>query len=66
MRYLLNQRLGRTGHHWYRAEYFETVQAALDEARERVMSGEVGDFLIETGCSKIVMNDVDIAAYCAV
>ncbi len=64
MGYLLVHRHGHPGQWKFRGNQFCTVSAALNEACKRVASGDHGDFLIEAAHSRIVMNDVDVAAYC--
>jgi hypothetical protein len=44
---------------------FQTVDGSLNEACKRFDSGDQGDFLIEAN-GQIVMNDLDVAAYCSV
>jgi hypothetical protein len=39
------------------------VANALTEARRRVAAGDRSDFLIETKGSRIVMNDLNVAAF---
>ncbi len=60
--YLLIHRRGLPGSHTFQGNQFDTVDDALDEARERNAAGDKGNFLIETGLSRIVMNDAEIAA----
>ncbi len=65
MSYLLIHRTGHPDRLKFRGDRFATVSAALKEVSNRTASGDTGDFLIEAGFSRIVMDDADIAAYCA-
>jgi hypothetical protein len=65
MRYLLIQRNGVPGQHTYRGNLFESVSVALAEVRKRFLAGERAEFLIEGERNRIIMNDADIAGYCA-
>ena len=63
MAYLLIERQGPPGQRRFCGKHFQTVQASLNEACKRFDSGDQGDFLIEAN-GLIVMNDLDVAAYC--
>lgn len=62
MSYLLIHRTGHPDQLKFRGDRFATVSAALKEVGNRTAKGDIGDFLIETGFSRVVMNDADIAA----
>lgn len=64
MAYLLIERQGNPGQWKFCGKSFQTVRASLNEACKRFDSGDQGDFLIETN-GQIVMNDLDVAAYCS-
>ena len=64
MAYLLIERQGRPGQWKFCGKDFQTLQASLDEACKRFDTGKHGDFLVEAN-GQIVMNDLDISAYCS-
>jgi hypothetical protein len=63
MVYLLIERQGHPGQWKFCGKNFQTAHATLDEACKRFDSGNQGDFLIEAN-GQILMNDLDIVAYC--
>ena len=66
MPFRLIHRYGHPNRWMFCVDFFLTVSDALNEARNRIATRDQGDFLIEEDDGRIVVNDVEVAAYCGV
>lgn len=66
MPFRLVHRYGHPNRWMFYVNFSQTKSDALNEARNRIASGDQGAFLIERDDGRIVVNDSEVAAYCGV